>query len=196
MRARASTLIVPGRVLVSLPQLIVEGFLSMPVLSTVDSRLVNYIDLLDIVWSRTHAHGRTDGRGHQRERELQRPGPGAASTKRRQRVSWLTVCSFLSASLVPGTRCGRSARGASRSRLSRSTRARRSSRRSSRSSASAMPPSSTCWADRDSARAISRSTSTRASRSSTRSRRWRASPRTDSPSATRNDASSASSRRA
>lgn len=33
-----------------LQKLIVEGFLSMPVLSTVDSRLVNYIDLLDIVW--------------------------------------------------------------------------------------------------------------------------------------------------
>jgi hypothetical protein len=41
-----------------LQKLIVEGFLSMPVLSTIDARLVNYIDLLDIVWvSGRHTRG-------------------------------------------------------------------------------------------------------------------------------------------
>ena len=31
-------------------QLVVEGFLSMPVLSSTDNRLVGYLDMLDIVW--------------------------------------------------------------------------------------------------------------------------------------------------
>jgi hypothetical protein len=33
-----------------LQKLIVEGFLSLPILSTSDSRLVGYLDMLDIVW--------------------------------------------------------------------------------------------------------------------------------------------------